>query len=80
MNKKSVAGLDALKQTKVEVVAEDVSPPPAKKTKRDTTIFSLHLPTEMHSKLRELSFHERQSMTKILLEGLEKVFEDRGIK
>lgn len=79
MNKKA-AGLDALKQTQPLQAqpATTEAPPEKKKTKKP--IFSLHLPKESHDKLRELSFHERQSMTQLLLEGLDLLFEKRGVK
>jgi hypothetical protein len=42
-------------------------------------VFSLHLPEAAHAKLRELSYHERQSMTKLILEGVDLLFAKRGI-
>lgn len=77
--KKKAAGLDALKQTQPVQEKPEATTPPGKK-KSDKVIFSLHLPRESHDKLRELSFHERQSMTKLLLEGLDMMFEKRGVK
>ena len=77
--KKKAAGLDALKQTQ-PVQDQPAKETPPEKKKSDKTIFSLHIPRESHDKLRELSFHERQSMTKLLLEGLDLLFEKRGVK
>lgn len=51
------------------------SPSPAPKDK----VFSLHLPVEAHAKLRELSFHENISMTKLALEGIDMFFVKRGL-
>ena len=79
--KKKAAGLDALKQTQpLQDQPSTVTEPAPEKKKSDKTIFSLHIPRESHDKLRELSFHERQSMTKLLLEGLDLLFEKRGVK
>lgn len=49
------------------------------KSKQDKVIFSLHLPEQAHSQLREMSFHERQSMTQLILEGLDMLFKKRGL-
>ena len=81
--KKKAAGLEALKQTIPEAAPEqkiEELPTPKQSTKKEKVIFSLHIPTQAHEKLRELSFFERTSMTKILLEGLDAVFEKRGVK
>lgn len=75
MTKKQVAGLEALKKTKPNNETTTVKKVPSEKV-----IFSLHLPKEDHERLREVSFHERQSMTKLLLEGLDLLFEKKGIK
>lgn len=75
MSKKKVAGLEALKKAKPkkQKLAK-------KKVISEKVIFSLHLPKEDHERLREVSFYERQSMTKLLLEGLNMLFEKKGIK
>jgi len=41
---------------------------------------TVHLPPAVHDQLRELAFHERVKMHAILLEGLDRVFKDRGLK
>lgn len=85
MTKKKAAGLEALKQlsnveesSKIPEVTSSLKPKPKKG--KDKVIFSLHLSSQAHEKLRELSFFERQSMTRLLLEGLDMVFEKRGIQ
>lgn len=80
--KKKAAGLEALKHTTKDKIVPSIQDQPedTASKKKDKVIFSLHLPTEEHEKLRELSFYERKSMTKLLLEGLELVFKERGIK
>lgn len=82
--KKKAAGLDALKNLSIPTpatapvqVANTVPAPTPRKN--DKVIFSLHLPETAHNKLRELSFHERQSMTKLILEGVDLLFAKRGI-
>ena len=80
-NKKKAAGLDALKH--LETPPASPTPPqpaaPAVSDKPDKVVFSLHLPEAAHAKLRELSYHERQSMTKLILEGVDLLFAKRGI-
>mgnify|MGYP005991687695 CR=1 FL=1 len=47
--------------------------------KESKTYFSLGLPAEAHEKLRELSYHERTSITRLILEGVDRLFENRGL-
>lgn len=54
-------------------------PSPTPKVKQEKTAFSLFLPEEAHEKLRELAFHERDSMTQLILEGVDLLFESRGL-
>ena len=79
--KKAMAGLDALKHLATPPTSP--TPPqsvaPEANSKPDKVVFSLHLPEAAHAKLRELSFHERQSMTKLILEGVDLLFAKRGI-
>ena len=56
-----------------------LSPDAAPSVKQEKVAFSLNLPEEAHTKLRELSFHERQSMTQLILEGVDMLFESRGL-
>lgn len=84
--KKAAAGLDALKnlQAPKEPEAPAAQPEPVAKPRQETgksgkVVFSLHLPEEAHNKLRELSFHERNSMTKLILEGVDLLFAQRGL-
>lgn len=55
------------------------SPDSTPLVKQEKVAFSLNLPEEAHTKLRELSFHERQSMTQLILEGVDMLFESRGL-
>lgn len=75
--KKTAKGLDALKQTKPTPRKE--SAPEPEKTTREKVVFSLHLPADIHQQLREVSFHERISMTKIILAGVEAELKKRGM-
>lgn len=81
--KKAMAGLDALKHLETPLTSptpiQSVAPAPEANSKPDKVVFSLHLPEAAHAKLRELSFHERQSMTKLILEGVDLLFAKRGI-
>ena len=81
--KKAAAGLDALKHLATPQASpaplQPAAPEPAPSNKPDKVVFSLHLPEAAHAKLRELSYHERQSMTKLILEGVDLLFTKRGI-
>ncbi|WP_020397224.1 hypothetical protein [Thiolinea disciformis] len=79
--KKAAAGLDALKQLATPPVSNTMPQPSASESndKPDKVVFSLHLPEVAHSKLRELSFYERNSMTKLILEGVDLLFSQRGL-
>lgn len=39
---------------------------------------SLYLSRPVHEKLREIAFHERKRVNELLIEGLDKVFAERG--
>ncbi len=80
--KKKAAGLDALANVKSEVIDKPVilEAPIKKSTEKKTKSFPLHLPLETHKVLRELAFHEDTSMTKIILEGVDVVFKERGLR
>jgi hypothetical protein len=79
-SKKKAAGLDALAHAgqgiEKPLIIEQSTSPTAKKTKS----FPLHLPLPVHSALREIAFHENTSMTKIILEGVDEVLKNRGLK
>lgn len=78
--KKAMAGLDALKHLTTPTTTTSPSEATQAADKRaDKVVFSLHLPAHAHAKLRELSFHERNSMTKLILEGVDLLFAQRGI-
>lgn len=55
------------------------SPSPSSDLKKSKTSFLLSLPDEAHAKLRELAFHENTSMTQLALEGVDYLFESRGL-
>lgn len=81
--KKAAAGLDALKHLATPQTSlapqQPAAPEPIPSSKPDKVVFSLHLPEAAHAKLRELGYHERQSMTKLILEGVDLLFAKRGI-
>jgi hypothetical protein len=41
---------------------------------------TVYLPPEVHEQLRRLAFEERRRMHDYLLEGLDRVFTERGLK
>jgi hypothetical protein len=44
------------------------------------TIQTVYLPPAVHDQLRELAFAERTKMHSLIMEGLDAVFRDRGMK
>lgn len=77
--KKAAKGLEALKNTNPQETLRK-GEPQDEKPQRDKVVFSLHLPSETHEQLREISFHERTSMTKIIQEGIALALKKRGIE
>lgn len=66
------------KTTRTQATSKAPSPTLSEE-KKTNAVFSLHLPSDAHEKLREISFHERISMTKLINEGIDLLFEKRGI-
>jgi hypothetical protein len=52
----------------------------AKKSKDDIAKTTVYVPKVVFEQWRELAFTERKKMHDYLIEGLERVFEDRGLK
>ena len=85
-NRKKAAGLDALKNLSAtqghaltDMLVSKPETEQGETKKAGKVVFSLHLPKSAHSKLRELSFHERNSMTQLILEGVDLLFAQRGV-
>lgn len=51
-----------------------------KKSKDDIAKTTVYVPKAVFEQWRELAFTERKKMHDYLIEGLERVFEDRGLK
>lgn len=77
------------KRTSLEALLRPVEPPapppstvaapalpPAKRPVRQQTVY---LPVAVHEQLRRLAFEERVKMHTLLMEGLDRVFRDRGL-
>ena len=74
-----------------DLLAEDTAPAPAVSapvaspgrgvtgTKARTIQQTLYLAPAVHEQLRELAFHERAKMHSLVIEGLDRVFSDRGL-
>ena len=93
-NKKKRTGLDALDlntlvspveksvgsdpQTKVKAAAVDNEP--GVKDGKDIAKTTVYVPRAVFEQWRELAFTERKKMHDYLIEGLERVFQDRGLK
>lgn len=52
----------------------------ANKSKSEIVKQTVYLPSAVHEQLRQLAFEERKKMHDYLVEGLDRVFKDRGLK
>ncbi|MDF1586182.1 hypothetical protein [Marinimicrococcus flavescens] len=73
--------LDAILQGPPAGPAATPAPPPAaaappRRAVRQQTVY---LPEPVHDQLRKLAFDERVKMHGLLMEGLDRVFRDRGL-
>ncbi|MDX6750681.1 hypothetical protein SH611_12740 [Geminicoccaceae bacterium 1502E] len=73
--------LDAILQSPPAAPAAVPAPPPAaaappRRAVRQQTVY---LPEPVHDQLRKLAFDERVKMHGLLMEGLDRVFRDRGL-
>jgi len=50
------------------------------KSKSETVKQTVYLPPAVHEQLRQLAFEERKKMHDYLVEGLDRVFKNRGLK
>lgn len=50
------------------------------KSKNETVKQTVYLPPAVHEQLRQLAFEERKKMHDYLVEGLDRVFRNRGLK
>jgi hypothetical protein len=81
--------MSSRKRTSLEALLRPVEPPtpqppppaaaapPA--TRRPVRQQTVYLPVPVHEQLRRLAFEERVKMHSLLMEGLERVFRDRGL-
>ena len=92
-NKKKRTGLDALDlNTSISAVEKDIKPDvftkfesgvvenPLQVEKKDIAKTTVYVPRAVFEQWRELAFMEKKKMHDYLVEGLERVFEDRGLK
>jgi len=63
-----------IKQPKAQQSAASV------KSKSEIVKQTVYLPPAVHEQLRQLAFEERKKMHDYLVEGLDRVFKDRGLK
>lgn len=70
-------------------ITEDTEKPPTAKGikistatagKSETVKQTVYLPPAVHEQLRQLAFEERKKMHDYLVEGLDRVFKNRGLK
>jgi hypothetical protein len=60
---------------------QEIGPEPPQGRRKPATIQqTVYLSPAVHDQLRELAFAERVKMHSLLMEGLDRVFKDRGLK
>lgn len=64
-------------KTKISVRQSDA---PSVKSKTEIVKQTVYLPPAVHEQLRQLAFEERKKMHDYLVEGLDRVFKNRGLK
>ena len=77
-----LTGFLATPQGRDPLISSAVAPEVAdRKTRASKPIQqTLYLPPAVHDQLRTLAFHRRVKMHAIVLEGLDMVFQERGLK
>jgi hypothetical protein len=79
MNKKRTS-LEALLRPPEAVSARlEAAPPQAARARRSVKQQTVYLPLPVYEQLRRLAFDERVKMHGLLIEGLDRVFKDRGL-
>lgn len=58
----------------------EIQPKTVVKPKSEIIKQTVYLPSAVHEQLRRLAFEERKKMHDYLIEGLDRVFKDRGLK
>jgi hypothetical protein len=87
--------MSSRKRTSLEALLRPVEPPPPTPrpagsipaaaarppaaTRRPVRQQTVYLPVPVHEQLRRLAFEERVKMHALLMEGLDRVFRDRGL-
>ncbi len=72
--------LDALLQVELPEEKTPPAPPPAPARRRPSVRQqTVYLPIPVYEQLRRLAFEERVKMHSLLMEGLDRVFRDRGL-
>jgi hypothetical protein len=62
-----------------EPAAEPAAAPPRPpKPKRDVQHTSIYIPRASFERLREVAFHERKKVHDLIMEGIDRVIENRG--
>ena len=77
---KKRTSLDALELQPEGTVESDPQPEELKKPAKPKTVQqTAYLPTSVHEQLRRLAFEERAKMHDYIMEGLDLVFQKRGL-
>ncbi len=71
--------LEALLRPAPAAVVEPLLPPADGPPRRPVKQQTVYLPEPVYEQLRRLAFEERVKMHALLMEGLDRVFRDRGL-
>ena len=75
------SGIIEKSKTKPLVIQSNARPAAASvKSKSEIVKQTVYLPPAVHEQLRQLAFEERKKMHDYLVEGLDRVFKNRGLK
>jgi hypothetical protein len=75
------SGIIEKSKTKSLVIQSNARPVAASvKSKSEIVKQTVYLPPAVHEQLRQLAFEERKKMHDYLVEGLDRVFKNRGLK
>jgi len=75
--------LEAIKKPKIKTPAKSSNVQQSAvtiKSKSEIVKQTVYLPSAVHEQLRQLAFEERRKMHDYLVEGLDRVFKNRGLK
>lgn len=71
---------ETIEKSKTKPPVRQTDARPVVKSKSEIVKQTVYLPPAVHEQLRQLAFEERKKMHDYLVEGLDRVFKNRGLK